>query len=301
MTLITVFSAPKSFTDPHIATIQRNAIQSWLRLGEEVEVILVGCEPGLAEIAEELGVRIFPEVARNEQGTPLVSSIFSLARQNSQSPLLTFVNGDILLLPDLPGVTRSVASQLENFLIVGQRWDLTIQEPLDFSQGWERRLQAMIETHGRPHLLAGSDFFIFPRHVFWEIPDFAIGRAGWDNWMIYHARMQGWPVVDATPSLTVIHQDHDYSHLPNGKPHYDLEESNLNMALAGGSAHMYYILDSDRELRHGKIRPPRLTSLRLLRKIELWLTPKDGRRSGPRWALARKFRRWRRYKTGSLV
>jgi len=301
MAFITVFSAPKSFNDPHIATIQRNAIQSWLRLGKEVEVILVGQETGLAEVAEELKVRHLPQVARNEQGTPLISSIFSLARQASQSPLLVFANGEILLLPDLPSVARSVAKQLENFLIVGQRWDLTVKELLDFSSGWERRLKAMVETHGRMHLPAGSDYFIFPRHIFCEIPDFAIGRAGWDNWMIYHARKQGWPVVDATPSLMIIHQDHDYSHLPNGKPHYDLEESNFNMALAGGSACMYYILDSDRELRHGKIRPPRLTTLRLLRRIELWLTPKDGRRSGPRWALARKFRRWRRYKTGSLV
>ena len=32
------------------------------------------------------------------------------------------------------------------------------------------------------------------------MPDFAIGRAGWDNWMIYHARQQGWPVIDGTPS-----------------------------------------------------------------------------------------------------
>ena len=41
MTLITLFSAPKPFTNPHIAMIQRNAIRSWTLL-PDVEVILLG-------------------------------------------------------------------------------------------------------------------------------------------------------------------------------------------------------------------------------------------------------------------
>jgi hypothetical protein len=43
MSLITLFSAPKPFTDPHIAMIQRNAIYSWTLL-PDVEVILLGEE-----------------------------------------------------------------------------------------------------------------------------------------------------------------------------------------------------------------------------------------------------------------
>ena len=78
MTLLTIFSAPKPFTDPHIAIIQRNAIGSWMRL-PETEVFLVGEESGMAETAREFGVRHLPNVARNPEGTPLVSSIFSLA------------------------------------------------------------------------------------------------------------------------------------------------------------------------------------------------------------------------------
>ena len=38
---ITIFSGPKPFTLPHIATIQRNAIRSWLALGAEVDVLLL--------------------------------------------------------------------------------------------------------------------------------------------------------------------------------------------------------------------------------------------------------------------
>ena len=73
MSLLTIFTAPKPFTNPHIATIQRNAIRSWLAL-PEVEVVLIGEEAGMAEVAVELGVRHIPDVKRNASGTPLMRS-----------------------------------------------------------------------------------------------------------------------------------------------------------------------------------------------------------------------------------
>ena len=300
MTLLTLFSTPKPFIDPHISTIQRNAIQSWLQLGSDVEVFIIGEETGIEEVAAEYHVAYIKEVERNEQGTPIVSSIFAKARQVSTSPLLSYVNADILLFPDFIDATRQVKGLLKQFVMVAQRWDLSVMSLLDFSPGWEKRLRTDIRTRGRLHLPAGSDFFTFPRELFAEIPAFAIGRAGWDNWMIYHAIQNQWTVVDATPSLTLVHQDHDYSHLPDGRPHYNHEESQQNMLLAGGANRMYTILDSNKQLVNGKIRPPRSDLLRLARKIETRLMSGDRQRSGPRWAIARLFRRWRRKQTGSL-
>ena len=40
MTLLTIFTAPKPFTHPHINVIQRNAIRSWMQL-DDVEVIII--------------------------------------------------------------------------------------------------------------------------------------------------------------------------------------------------------------------------------------------------------------------
>ncbi|HEX7974252.1 MAG TPA: hypothetical protein VF498_07575, partial [Anaerolineales bacterium] len=96
MSFLTIFTAPKPFTNPHIATIQRNAIQAWRHVGQDVDVILVGNEHGMAETASEFGVAHLPDVACNEKGTPLVSSIFQLARQASSSPVLAYLNADIL-------------------------------------------------------------------------------------------------------------------------------------------------------------------------------------------------------------
>ena len=254
MALLTIFSAPKPFTNPHIATIQRNAIRSWTMLGPEVDVILLGQEAGLADAAAELGVRHLPEVERNANGTPLVSSMFALARSNSDAPLLGCVNADILLLPEILTRARQVQEQIQargkdaSFLIVGQRWDLEVREELDFSSGWDERLRRRTQEQGRLHKAVGSDYFIFPRQSYTQLPRFAIGRAGWDNWMIYAGRSGGWPVIDASDAIMIIHQNHDYSHLPGGLPHYNLPETDENVRLAGGKRAILMLEDASHRL-----------------------------------------------------
>ena len=271
MPLITLFSAPKPFTNSHIAMIQRNAIKSWTLLSD-VEVILLGEEEGLAEAARELGVRHIPHVARNANGTPLISSMFQLAREHSTSDLLCIINADMILLPDFVEAARQVAEIKDKFVLLSQRWDYDITAPIDFSEGWQDRLRTAVHGQNNLHRPAGSDFFLFPKSCYTDIPAFIIGRAGWDNWMIYKARREGWPVIDCTPSVMIVHQNHDYSHLPGGKPHYEHPDTNENIRLAGGQANIRYtILDSTHRLVSGTLARPQLTYLRFMRKVELFL------------------------------
>jgi len=271
MPLITLFSAPKPFTDPHIAMIQRSAIKSWTLL-PDVEVILLGEETGLAEAARELGVKHIPNVARNESGTPLISSMFQLARENSHSELLCIINADMILMPDFVEAAKQATKLKDKFVLLSQRWDYDITSPLEFGDGWQRQLVATVRKQNQLHRPAGSDFFLFPKSCYADIPNFIIGRAGWDNWMIYKARAEKWSVIDCTPSVMIVHQNHDYSHLPGGKPHYEHPDTNENIRLAGGQANIRYtILDSTHQLEDGKLTRPKMTSLRFTRKLELFL------------------------------
>jgi hypothetical protein len=267
---LTIFSAPKPFTNPHINLIQRNAIQSWQHLGNDVGVLLVGDEEGIADFASEVNLQHVPNVTRNELGTPLVSSIFELAHQNSTSPLLAYVNADMLLIPEFISFARQVFRLAAEFLIVGQRWDLEVRQAMDFNPGWEADLMQEVKTRGRLHPPGGSDYFIFPRNCFTDVPRFAIGRAGWDNWMFYHARIKGWPVIDLSSSLTVVHQDHDYSHLPDGQAHYQMPESYENIRLAGGRRTIFTLLDADYTLQLGKLSRIPLHGKRFWRNIETY-------------------------------
>jgi hypothetical protein len=265
---LTLFSAPKPFTDGHVSTIQRNAIRSWTELGSDVEVVLIGDETGIAENALKLGVKHLPHVEKNAQGTPLVSSIFQLARTTNESPMLAYINADIIVLPDFLASAKEVHKMMHQFLLVGQRWDLDIRDEIDFSSDWEEKTKVLLQEKGRLHPPSGSDYFIFPRHCFTHIPDFAIGRAGWDNWMIFKGRWEGWKVIDASQAITIIHQDHDYGHLPNGQPHYRLPETAENIKLAGGKRAIFELGDINSRLENGKLLPPKLGWKKFWRDVE---------------------------------
>jgi hypothetical protein len=207
--MLTIFALPKAFRG-HTEVIQTNAIYSWTKLRPSCEIILFGRDEGTAEMAAGLGLRHVPDVAQNEYGTPLVSSLFGMAQELAGNKIMAYVNSDIILAGDFMEAVRRI--QKERFLLIGRRWDMDINEPLDFSQpDWDNRLLGLLNEYGRLHGRSGLDYFVFPRGMYRDIPPFAIGRTAWDNWLIYRARSLGVPVVEATGAVTIIHQNHDYA------------------------------------------------------------------------------------------
>lgn len=270
MPLLTLFTAPKPFTDPHVDLIQRNALRNWLALGNEIEVVAIGDEPGIAEVCQEYGIRQLPDVDSNDIGTPLISSIFNLARNVNDSPYLAYANADILLFPDLLEAVRLLAAEKSQFLMVGQRYDLDVTEPIDFTGNWPSVLRDRVAGSGELHGQTGSDYFVYPRACFKDIPDFAVGRAGWDNWMLFHARWQGWPLVDATGFVTVVHQNHDYRHLPGGVVHYRQPETAVNVQLAGGRRTIFKLEDVTHHLVGNNLRRKPLSWKAFWREVEIF-------------------------------
>ncbi len=291
MAFLTIFTAPKPFTNPHINLIQRNAIQSWMQL-EDVEVILIGDEPGIPEAAREFGVRNVPDVERDEKGIPIVKSVMEIGHTHSDSPLLCYANADMILMSDVVRAARQVAEQARDFLLVGQRWDLDLTGPLAFSRDWESRLRLEVARRGKFYSPWGIDYFVFPRHLYTEVPSFTIGRPAWDNWMVYHARTTFGMAIDASRDVLVIHQNHDYSHLPGGKPPYGSEVAKSNLAKAGGRKRVYNILDTNHELVRGRIRRPKVRVVRALRRLERMLINDEGKGWG--WELSLRLQQMQR-------
>ncbi|MBI9049626.1 MAG: glycosyltransferase family 2 protein [Anaerolineaceae bacterium] len=270
MKKLTIFTAPKPFVNPHISIIQKNAIQSWIALGDQVEVILIGEEEGLAEIANELDVAYFPNVKRNAYGTPLVSDIFCLARQHASADILCYINADVILTPDILTAMMITAARWKAFLIVGQRWDLDVKQELKYEENWVNAIRADVQKYGRLHPAGGSDYFMFPKECYKHMPDFAIGRAGWDNWMFYEARRKNWPLIDASQSVMIVHQDHDYSHLPKGQPHYRLPETGENVRMAGGPRAIFNLFDADYRLTNIGLEEMPMNWKKFWREVEIF-------------------------------
>jgi hypothetical protein len=70
--------------------------------------------------------------------------------------------------------------------------------------------------------------------MYGRVPPFAIGRAWFDNWLVWRAGELGAAVVDATTAVTAIHQRHEYMHVSGGQDGaYKGPEAMENLRLAG--------------------------------------------------------------------
>jgi len=216
--MLTIFSTPKPFLG-HINIIQRNAIESWKRLHPSCEVILFGADEGAAETARELDIRHEAQVERNEFGTKYLASIFDRAEETARHGLLCYVNCDIVLTGDFIDAVKRVSAWRSKFLMAGQRWDLDVAEPLDFGDAdWGKRIQDAALAANRQRPPQWIDYFVFSRGLYRQrIPSLVVGRPGWDNWLVWRALADGAAVVDASESVTAVHQNHDYGYHPDGE------------------------------------------------------------------------------------
>jgi hypothetical protein len=243
--MITLFATPKPFRG-HIGIIQRNAIISWTKLQPRPEIILFGHEQGVAECAQELGLTHVSEVARNERGTPLLADIFRRAEEHGSYQVLAYVNADIILPQEFIAGVERVRNRFPVFLAVGRRTNLHVREPIDFSQGWEDKLKHRRLQEGQLESHTGIDFFTFPRGTFQEVPPLAIGRVWFDQWCIKYALKKKLPVIDLTRFAPIVHQLHDYDHVPGGKLGgvYGGPEADENLVYYAERPHTYTILSA---------------------------------------------------------
>jgi hypothetical protein len=212
--ILTLFTTPKAFVGP-TAVQQRNALKSWLCLGDQVQVLAIGNDPGVEAAANDLGIEHIPTVERDELGTPRVDSVFRQGISATESRLLCYANADIILMSEFLDAVRAAASS--RFLMCGRRWDVDLEAPIDFSEiAWERELRKRVAKSGILHAATGMDYFVFPRGLFRSVPPFSIGRAQWDNWLLFQARGLGARVVDATAAVMAVHQNHGYQHVEGG-------------------------------------------------------------------------------------
>jgi hypothetical protein len=277
--MLTIFAIPKPF-EGQISVIQKNAIQSWTKLHPDCEVILLGDEPGTGTVAAEFKIKHVPLLKLNEFGTPLVSSAFELAQAVASYPIICYVNADIILLSDFSPGIQKVSHRFDKFLMVGQRWNIDYNQPIDFIKpDWETDLKQDVAKNGLLFTNWGIDYFAFHVGQYLNMPLFAVGRPSWDNWMIYRARTLRIPVIDATGTVTAIHQNHGYQHVPKsvGGTFYG-PEADRNMELAGGPGHIFSIMDADLRLTSNGFERPIVTYYHITRYFQTLSVLKPGYR-----------------------
>jgi len=267
--MLTLFAIPKPFQG-HIGVIQRNAVWTWTRPGTsmDVRVVLMGDESGVRETAESMGAGWHGQLACTPYGTPLLSDAFAWVAQHATTPWVGYINSDILLLP---GFFMAVAEAMATgpALLVGRRTTIEQSAPIAGNgPDWADQLRDQVAAKGDPDKPNCIDYFIFPRQsVLAQLPPFAVGRPGWDNWMLFRAWSQGMRVIDLTPRVTVVHQRHDYGHVPQRRgSRWEGPEADENFRLAGSGYRFFSLLDATHEFTPTGVEPIR-RSVPLARRL----------------------------------
>jgi len=210
--MITFFSIPKGFTGP-MDTIQRRAVRTWQLAVPGCEIFLCGDDPGVAEAARDLGVQHIPMLEKNHHGTPFMDSAFRQVHERATQPVYCYINTDILLTTSFADAVRKVT--LPSFMMVGERINIETADKIDFdAPDWNAQLQKLAADEGESLGPSGMDYFCFrPVPELINIAKFLIGRYVWDTWLLYNARRAGIPLIDATTSVLILHQAHDYAHM----------------------------------------------------------------------------------------
>eukprot|EP00039_Didymoeca_costata_P004317 m.72636 g.72636 ORF g.72636 m.72636 type:complete len:512 (+) comp12340_c0_seq2:439-1974(+) len=189
----------------------------------------------ILDVTDEHSLRPDPMMPRitcptNHLGTPRLKSLFRHAERIAErlhSPWAGFMNADIAIDSSLITVLDSVMRDMKRnpaVLIVGQRLNMHNAE-----KSANQLYNITVGNEGQLHMLRGKmrhtlvdmshanenywmgdtamDFFFFKPGTFvWDdIPEFVVGRVGWDSWIVQWAIDHDVKVIDATPHVHAAH------------------------------------------------------------------------------------------------
>lgn len=257
--MLTLFTALRPFTDAHAAMIQRNAIGSWMALEPTPQIVLMGDDAGVAEVARKFSLLHLPEVETNEEGVPMRSSMCQLARKVAEYELMCILNGDIIILDGFYEALRCVT--LKQFVAAGRRYNLEIHDEIDFNDAdWRTTLKNRLDQEGELFGPSAIDYVVYSRSILPPVlPPFPVAHGDWDPWFLFQHQQQGIPVVNLSDVVTVIHQNHETPEDAKRKRRkwYRSVEGRTTVRQTGGFSSMITLREADYVMTgKGLERPP---------------------------------------------
>ena len=196
-------SAPKEH-------IYKNTIRNWQRLKPWIQPILyyLPGEKSLVDFAKAHGWDVLEVPKLSKAKVPILRHMFIKAREKYTTPYYCYTNGDILfdngLIKTLQ-VLKPVTEKMKQVLIVGRRTNFKLSPGQVIDSFEDIRASA---KKGQLFGTNAQDYFISTTHGYpWEtIPDFVVGRVGYDNWLVVTAIVKKMVVIDTTKTIIALHQ-----------------------------------------------------------------------------------------------
>ena len=210
LTLFTTFreSESKRF-------IYENTIRNWHLLSPDIiPILFTDNDPNkstsVAHFAMQQGWKVLPVPKTSPKGIPVLRHMFLKAQEKFDTQFYCYANSDILFDRNLTDTLRFLQSsarggRIDKLLMVGRRSNWSIKQGLkltDLSQvGHYVKNSSLFISNAQDYFLTTRDGYPWT-----TIPDFVVGRVGYDNWLVVTALVKKIPVVDATETVTALHQ-----------------------------------------------------------------------------------------------
>jgi len=215
--MITFFTTFRHFNLP-----EQNAVNSWLKMSNDTEVIIFS-ENAELKLKFTERVTFISEFKKHSSGLPLLNDLFQQASERSRHNTLCYCNSDIILMPGFIQNVGRLLGDERPFLGASQRTDVDLSFLIDFENPDSVScLNEAISGSGSIHPPLGSDIFLFPKYQYDEgtMPPLVVGRPGWDLWMLFDARQRFNRLIDLTAANPlVIHQNHPQKYYIDNPQH----------------------------------------------------------------------------------
>ena len=199
------YSASKNY-------IYKNTIQNWALLKPDVIPVLFihlnASAEFFVDFARQRNWHVFQVPKTGVSGLPVLRHMFMEVQRLFDTPFYGYANGDILFDGNLTNTIRELIKlkkRSSNLLVIGQRTNWHVK--------WQQNISSLQEignyaTSGKLYTPDAQDYFLSTYEGFpWSnIPDFVVGRIAYDNWIVVTALMKQIPLVDATNTITALHQ-----------------------------------------------------------------------------------------------
>jgi hypothetical protein len=202
--VLTIFTHPKAFRG-RTATIQRNALGSWLLLHPDVQIILFGDAVGAQEVAWEFGLHYEESPELTARGAIRLDYMLATALRRARHDVLCYLPCDTLLLPEFCSAFNRVEALYREFVMVGRSHTLD-------SDAWDD-LDSHTELKPRCERLAASTrraelgYLVFSRGCFQSgIAALSSDTPAAMNWLLRKAIAEKLAVVDASQMAVAVQQ-----------------------------------------------------------------------------------------------
>ena len=195
--------------------IYENTIRNWHLLSPDVIPILFTDDDtsdpkSIAHYAVQQGWYVLPVPKKSSVGVPVIRHMYLEAQRKFHTIFYSYANCDILFDRNLTDTLRFLQTSVHNghidkLLLVGRRRNWLIEKGLNLTTlsqvGHYVKNSSMF-------ISSAQDYFVSTRGGYpWTcIPDFVVGRVGYDNWLVATALANEIPVIDATETVTALHQ-----------------------------------------------------------------------------------------------